>query len=217
LVEEKNTNNDPQISEISELLDDVEANLKKINEHGNRADSIVKSMLQHSRGGNNEKAPVELNALAEEYVNLCFHGMRAGEKPIDVDVETDFDESIEEVQLVGEDFSRVIVNLCNNAFDAMWEKLQDTEDYQPKLTVRTQQQAGNIVLEVKDNGPGIPEDLKDQVLTPFYTTKKGTNGTGLGLSITSDIVKVHGGTIDIQSEPGQYTIFRIRIPRNYSS
>jgi signal transduction histidine kinase len=197
----------PQMDLILEILDDIEANLKTIHKHGSRADSIVKSMLQHSRGGDGKMEPTPLNPLIKEYVNLAFHGMRAGSDPINVDIDLQLDEEVCEVPLIAEDFSRVILNLVNNGFDAMREKtlqgfqtLGGLEDYQPKLTVRTKSNSNTITIEIEDNGPGIPEEIKDKILQPFFTTKKGTAGTGLGLSITNDIVKAHGGVISIDSE-----------------
>jgi signal transduction histidine kinase len=197
---------------ILQILDDIEANLRKIHEHGSRADGIVKSMLQHSRGGDGKMEPTDLNALVKEYVNLSYHGMRAGKDPIEVEIELELDKSIGEVPLIAEDFSRVILNLCNNAFDAMRELAlspvlsppgrgvpegRGEGEYSPKLTVRTQSKNGTITIEIEDNGPGIPDEIKDKILQPFFTTKKGTQGTGLGLSITHDIVKAHGGTLSI--------------------
>jgi len=222
----------PQIDLILEILDDIEANLKTIHKHGTRADSIVKSMLQHSRGGDGKMEPTPLNPLIKEYVNLSFHGMRAGKDPISVDIDLQLDESIGEVPLIGEDFSRVILNLVNNAFDAMREKsekanvkrekesspldgsgeaeqsrgVSSNEGYNPKLTVRTKSNSNTITIEIEDNGPGIPKDIKDKILQPFFTTKKGTAGTGLGLSITNDIVKAHGGIMAIQSDQNGSTI-----------
>jgi signal transduction histidine kinase/ligand-binding sensor domain-containing protein len=197
--------------EIIAILNDVKSNLTKVHEHGTRADSIVKSMLQHSRGGSGKMEPTDLNALIKEYVNLCFHGMRAGKNPINVTIDLQLDDQIKTVPLVEEDFSRVLLNLCNNAFDAMRgkvyltvphkrdENLSGLESYHPKLTVRTKPDNGSITIEVEDNGPGIPDDIKDKILQPFFTTKKGTEGTGLGLSITHDIVKAHGGKLEIES------------------
>ena len=204
------------VNEALKILNDIEANLRKIHEHGSRADSIVKSMLQHSRGGSGKMEPTNLNALVKEYVNLSFHGMRAGKNPINVDMQFDLDESIGKVPLIAEDFSRVIVNLCNNAFDAMREKgIQNSElkiqNYSPKLTVRTQQTDSGISIEIEDNGSGIPEEMKDKILQPFFTTKKGTEGTGLGLSITHDIVKAHGGEMQIESQKNEYTCFKITL------
>ena len=219
LDEAENDGFDPAL--ILEILDDIEANLKTIHKHGSRADSIVKSMLQHSRGGSGEMEPTDLNALIREYVNLSFHGMRAGKDPINVDIDLQLDESIDTVPLVAEDFSRVILNLTNNAFDAMREKtlqgfqtLGGLEDYQPKLTVRTQKMDNTVTIKIEDNGPGIPEEMKGKILQPFFTTKKGTEGTGLGLSITNDIIKAHGGTINIESAPGEGTTFVITITKS---
>ena len=221
---------------ILDILDDIEANLKTIHKHGSRADSIVKSMLQHSRGGDGKMEPTPLNPLIKEYTNLAFHGMKAGENPIDVDIQYDLDDSVGEVPLVAEDFSRVVLNIVNNGFDAMQEAghkaqgaggLETVENsplegsaeaerrrgvlgYAPKLTVRTFSEGESVTIEIEDNGPGIPDELKDKILQPFFTTKKGTAGTGLGLSITNDIIKAHGGNLEIQSQPGK-TVFMITL------
>ena len=199
----------PQMDLILEILDDIEANLRKIHEHGSRADGIVQSMLMHSRGGDGKMEPTPLNPIIKEYVNLAFHGMRAGKEPINVDIDLQLDESVGDVPLVAEDFSRVILNLCNNAFDACAEKLTGT-GYVPKLTVRTHRTEGTVTIEIEDNGPGIPDEIKDKILQPFFTTKKGTQGTGLGLSITNDIIKAHGGELDIHTQAGK-TVFRITL------
>jgi signal transduction histidine kinase len=214
---------------VLEILDEIEANLKTIHKHGSRADSIVKSMLEHSRGGSGKMEPTDLNALVKEYVNLAFHGMRAGKNPLNVDIDLQLDEKVGRVPLVGEDFSRVILNLVNNAFDACAERSRSacaehsrsekkTEDggpktgesYKPQLTVRTISDGKAVNIEIEDNGPGIPDEIKDNILQPFFTTKKGTAGTGLGLSITNDIVKAHGGIVDIKSQPGK-TVFTIKL------
>ena len=243
---------------LLEILDDIEANLKTINKHGTRADGIVKSMLQHTRDGSGRPEPTDLNALIKEYVNLAFHGMKAAENSIDVDIEMDLDEDVGKVPLIAEDFSRVILNISNNAFDAMREKASSyakaTEDkkvkslssegsakddekspleepvpkpreggerseqgddaelkYNPKLTVRTRQTDKSVSIEIEDNGPGIPEEIQDKILQPFFTTKKGTQGTGLGLSITNDIVKAHGGQLTIHTKENQFTQFSIQL------
>ncbi len=168
--------------------------------------------------------PTPLNPLVKEYVNLAFHGMRAGKDPITVDIQLELDDSVGEVPLIAEDFSRVILNLCNNAFDAMrtlaltptplpgGEGRRGEGEYSPKLTVRTKSNANTITLEIEDNGPGIPDEIKDKILQPFFTTKKGTEGTGLGLSITNDIVKAHGGSLEVHSRPGE-TVFTIKLTR----
>jgi signal transduction histidine kinase/streptogramin lyase len=197
--------------ETVEILSDIKSNLIKIYEHGTRANRIVSSMLQHSRGGEGKMEPTDLNALIKEYVNLSFHGMRAGKNPINVDIEMNLDAEVRKVNLVSEDFSRVIVNLCNNAFDAMRSKM-NSELYQPKLLVRTKAEGNQVIIEVEDNGPGIPDEIKDKILQPFFTTKKGTEGTGLGLSITHDIIKAHGGQLDIKSEIGIGSEFKISLP-----
>ena len=198
---------------LKELLGDIEANLNKIHEHGRRADSIVKSMLQHSRGGSGKKEPTNINTVIKEYVHLTFHGMRAGKEPINTDIEFNLDEGIDAVPLIAEDFSRVIVNLCNNAFDAMRDKVKasNSNDYKPKLSVRTNSENGKVCVEIEDNGPGIPEKMKDKIMQPFFTTKKGKEGTGLGLSITNDIIKAHGGSIHIESEKNKGTKFIITL------
>lgn len=203
-------------TEVATILADIKSNLAKIHEHGTRADGIVKSMLMHSRGGDGKLELTPLNPVIKEYVNLAFHGMRAGKNAIDVSIDLQLDEAVGQVPLVTEDFSRVILNLCTNAFDAMRDKLTTTRDkanaisFSPKLTVRTKLEKGGILIEIEDNGPGIPEDIKDKILQPFYTTKKGTQGTGLGLSITNDIIKSHGGTLEIESSPGR-TVFTIKL------
>ncbi|MFN3998839.1 ATP-binding protein [Algoriphagus sp.] len=199
---------------VDEILVDIKSNLLKVHDHGTRANSIVSSMLQHSRGGSGKIDPTDLNALVKEYVNLSFHGMRAGKNPIDVEISFDLDPGIADVPIIKEDFIRVIINLCNNAFDAMRQKtLQGFETlgglgvYQPQLTVRTKSEKDQIRISFEDNGPGIPEEIKDKILQPFFTTKKGTEGTGLGLSITHDIVKAHGGELEITSQPGSTVFF----------
>jgi len=204
---------------IKDNLEDIKSNLQKVHEHGSRANGIVTSMLQHSRGGSGKKEPTDLNALIKEYVNLSFHGMRAGKNPIDVEIVLDLDPEINEVSLIKEDFTRVIINLCNNAFDAMRTV---TTLREASLSVRTKKQGDTITIEVEDNGPGIPDDIKDKILQPFFTTKKGTEGTGLGLSITHDIVKAHGGELKVETKvdegnpdsfgKGKGTTFSIELP-----
>lgn len=193
---------------VDDLLEDVKSNLKKVYEHGSRANSIVTSMLQHSRGGSGTMEPTNLNALIKEYSNLAFHGMRAGNNPINVEIDLQLDEQIQDVPLIAEDFSRALLNLCNNAFDAMRATVNLRP---PKLTLRTKQQSKNIIIEIEDNGPGVPDDIKDKILQPFFTTKKGTEGTGLGLSITNDIIKAHGGTLAIHHSDEYGTTFRIEL------
>ncbi|MFU8861644.1 MAG: sensor histidine kinase [Cyclonatronaceae bacterium] len=215
--------NSGDVAESLLLSKDIEANLSKIHQHGSRADGIVKAMLMHSRGGEGKMEPANLNALVKEYVNLAFHGMRAGKEPIDVAIDLQLDESIGEIPLIAEDFSRVILNLCNNAFDAFaqrgsFESLPQSGSprrvppHKPRLTIRTGSDNGRITIQIEDNGPGIPDDIRDKILQPFFTTKKGTQGTGLGLSITNDIIKAHGGELNIASEQGVGSVFTITLP-----
>ncbi len=201
--------------ELEYILKDIHGSLSKINEHGKRADSIVQSMLMHSRTGSGKKEPTDLNKLVKEAANLSFHGMKATENSIDADLEFNLSDEVGEIPVIAEDFSRVILNLCNNAFDAMQEKVQSlngSNGYEPKLTVRTLKKGGTVSIDIEDNGPGIPPDLKAKILQPFFTTKKGTNGTGLGLSITNDIINAHGGQINIESEP-ESTCFTITLTK----
>lgn len=206
------------LQEIGDILEDVRANLEKILQHGKRADGIVKSMLMHSRGGQGEFVPTNLNSLLREFVNLAFHGMRAGKHPINVSFEWGLDSEIGLVSIIAEDFSRVIVNLCNNAFDAMRSKLislsesEEKPSYQPRLILRTKQSNNKIIIEIEDNGAGIPEPILNRILEPFFTTKKGKEGTGLGLSITQDIIKAHKGSLSISSTEGEFTRFEITLP-----
>ncbi|MDP2043183.1 MAG: ATP-binding protein [Algoriphagus sp.] len=210
---------------VDEILIDIKSNLQKVHEHGSRANGIVTSMLQHSRGGSGKLDPTDLNALVKEYVNLSFHGMRAGKNPIDVEIAFDLDPEIKDVPLIKEDFIRVIINLCNNAFDAMRGKMYQVQstkyevevgkdiDYLPKLAVSTILENGRVRISLADNGPGIPDEIKDKILQPFFTTKKGTEGTGLGLSITHDIVKAHGGELEIETSINKGTTFIIKLSR----
>jgi two-component system, NtrC family, sensor kinase len=193
-------------------LNEIKLNLGKIHDHGSRADRIVKSMLMHSRGGSGKMEPTQLNLLLKEYTNLAYHGMRAAKNPISVDIQFDLDESIPQIPLISEDFSRVLLNLCHNAFDAMRERQKIEEDsFTPVLKIRSAKADNQIIVDVIDNGPGIPETIMDQIMEPFFTTKKGTEGTGLGLSITHDIIKAHGGTMSVTSKPGE-TKFSILLP-----
>ena len=200
--------------ELELILKDIHKSLDKINEHGKRADSIVQSMLMHSRSGSGEMKPTDLNKLVKEAANLSFHGMKANENSINVDLQFELSDDVGEIPIIAEDFSRVILNICNNAYDAMQEKVKNLngQDYEPKLTVRTLKRGTKVSIDIEDNGPGIPKDLKKKILQPFFTTKKGTHGTGLGLSITNDIVNAHGGEINIESEAG-FTCFTITLSK----
>lgn len=216
---------------VDEIMEDIKSNLQKIHEHGSRANRIVTSMLQHSRGGSGKKEPTDLNALIREYVNLSYQGMRAGKNPMNVEITLDLDPGIKQVLLIKEDFTRVVINLCNNAFEAMKEKFKKHEpdcyreqsakyddgairevNYKPKLSIRARYENGKVLISIEDNGPGIPDEIKDKILQPFFTTKKGTEGTGLGLSITNDIVKAHAGELKVKSQVGRGSKFIIELP-----
>lgn len=204
----------PEKENILELLEDVKSNLVKIRHHGSRADSIVRSMLMHSRGGTGNLEPTDLNALIQEYSNLAFHGMRANPNPINVEIKLNLDESLPQIKLNAEDFSRVILNLVKNAFDAMRDKINVVgNEYKATVKITTKDLGDQILIEVEDNGPGVPDEIRDKLLMPFFTTKKGNEGTGLGLSITHDIIKSHKGTLDIESTVGEFTRFRILLPK----
>lgn len=202
------------LENIKDLLADIKTNLTKIKHHGGRADGIVKSMLMHSRGSTGNMEPTDLNSLIEEYVNLSFHGMRANKNPINVEIALDLEANLPKVPINSEDFSRVVLNLSKNAFDAMRDKLQkDGSAYKPKLSIKTVEKDHSIQLIFEDNGPGVPAEIKDKLLLPFFTTKKGTEGTGLGLSITHDIIKAHSGSLEIDTQVGQWTRFTITLPK----
>ena len=196
------------------ILDDIEANLKKILEHGRRADGIVKSMLLHSRGKSGERIPTDLNKLLDEYVKLAYHGMRATNKSFNIDIQTDFDESLEVMDLVAQDLSRAFLNIVNNGMYAAYEHAKETQSREPVIAIKTENRENNIVIYIRDNGPGIPEKIREKIFEPFFTTKPTGEGTGLGLSMTYDIITLHKGTLQIQTEPGEFTEFIITLPKN---
>ena len=197
-----------------EILDDIFQNLEKINHHGKRASSIVTGMLQHSRASTGKKEPVNLNALADEYLRLSYHGLRAKDKSFNAKMNTFFDESLPKVNVIPQDFGRVLLNLINNAFYAVQARsISQPENYMPTVTVSTQNTDQGIIIKVGDNGTGIPEELKSKIFQPFFTTKPTGQGTGLGLSLAYDIVtKSHGGTIELDSVEGAGTTFTITLP-----
>ncbi|MCH7414561.1 ATP-binding protein [Belliella sp. R4-6] len=206
-----------------EILADIKTNLEKITHHGKRADSIVKGMLGHSRSNSGEKNPTDLNALADEYLRLSFHGIRAKDKTFNADFKTDFDSSLPLVTIASQDVGRVFLNIVNNAFYACADyskklksqvNLEDEslKNYIPCVKVTTRNISGNGVISISDNGPGIPENIRDKIFQPFFTTKPTGMGTGLGLSLSYDIIKAHGGKIDLISEEGKGTEFIITLP-----
>jgi len=196
------------------IATDIKQNLEKINHHGKRADSIVKGMLQHSRTSSGQKDPTNINALADEYLRLAYHGLRAKDKSFNADLITDFEESLPVVNVIPQDLGRVLLNLFTNAFYATHQKQKTVNtDYKPTVTVSTKLKENTVAITVKDNGMGIPDAIKDKIMQPFFTTKPTGEGTGLGLSLSYDIVaKGHGGSINIESKENEYTLFTIQLP-----
>jgi len=198
------------------IANEVKMSLEKINHHGKRADGIVKSMLQHSRTNNNKKELTDINALADEYLRLAYHGMRAKDKGFNAAMKTDFDDGVGLIKIISQDIGRVILNLITNAFYAVMEKkkLQSAEGgYEPTVTVSTKKFSNKIEIKVKDNGTGIPQKALDKIFQPFFTTKPTGQGTGLGLSLSYDIVtKGHGGELKVETKDGEYTEFSIILP-----
>jgi signal transduction histidine kinase len=205
----RHLNQEESANQIQDLIDDTSGNVKKILHHESRITNIVASMLLHARGGSGDFEPTNINKVIKDFVNLAFHGMRAAKNPINIDIQLNLDESIPLVPLKEEEFSRVILNICNNAFDALRASGKQQESI---LRVRTKKAKDGIIVEIEDNGIGIPKDIKEKILQPFFTTKKGNEGTGLGLSITHDIIKAHGGELNFESTPGEGTKFLIRLP-----
>ncbi|MDX1408258.1 MAG: ATP-binding protein, partial [Saprospiraceae bacterium] len=184
-----------QYDEALEIAQDVIGNLEKITHHGRRADQIVRGMLQHSRGGTGEKEPTDLNALADEYLRLAYHGLRAKDKSFNAEFVTDLDPDLPEIQVVPQDIGRVLLNLINNAFYAVSQKRTSAgEEFRPTVRVTSGKQDGYVVVTVQDNGLGIPPEAVKKIFQPFFTTKPAGEGTGLGLSLAYDIVtKGHAG------------------------
>ncbi|MGN6400796.1 MAG: ATP-binding protein [Flavisolibacter sp.] len=201
-----------------ELINNVIENLKKINHHGKRADAIVKGMLQHSRQSSGQKEPTDINALADEYLRLSYHGMRAKDKSFNVDIKTDFDESIGKINIIPQDIGRVLLNLFNNAFYAVSKSQEEQgKEFEPTVSVSTKKSGNTVLITVSDNGNGIPQKIIDKIFQPFFTTKPTGQGTGLGLSLSYDIIKAHGGEIKVESKEGEGSEFIIQIPVNNPS
>ena len=202
------------MDEVRAIMVDVIMNLEKINHHGKRADGIVKGMLQHSRASGNKKEPTDINALADEYLRLAYHGLRAKDKSFNSELVTDFDATIKTINIIPQDIGRVILNLLTNAFYVVDEKKKSgLKDYDPTVAISTKKNKNNIVIVVKDNGNGMPEAVKDKIFQPFFTTKPTGQGTGLGLSMSYDIVtKGHGGELSVDTKEGEGTTFIIQLP-----
>ena len=202
-------------------MNDLQENLRKITHHGQRADGIVKGMLQHSRGSSGEKHPTHLNALADEFLRLAYHGLRAKDKTFNAKLVTDLDADLGPINAVAPDLGRVLLNLFNNAFYAVHQRQKTAPPgYQPTVEVCTRKilpsgagGPGHVVVKVKDNGTGMPEAVKAKIFQPFFTTKPTGEGTGLGLSLSYDIVtKGHGGEMTVESVEGEGTEFTVRLP-----
>ena len=203
------------------LADDVIDNLEKINYHGKRADAIVKGMLQHSRTSSGKKELTDVNALADEYLRLAYHGLRAKDKSFNAKFETDFDTSIDKISIIPQEIGRVILNLINNAFYAVSERQKGTPDdqsYEPIVTVTSKKVDGKVEIKVKDNGNGITQKILDKIFQPFFTTKPAGQGTGLGLSLSYDIItKGHSGELKVETKEGEGTTFIILLPSTDST
>jgi len=206
------------LNEIKIIAKDVIENEEKINYHGKRADAIVKNMLQHSRSSSGKKEPTDINALADEYLRLAYHGLRAKDKSFNAIMKTDFDESIGKMNIIPHDIGRVILNLINNAFYAVDEKKKHastspaSNGYEPTVSVSTHKEKDKVEIKVKDNGNGIPQKVLDKIFQPFFTTKPTGQGTGLGLSLSYDIVKAHGGELQVTTKEGEFAEFLIYLP-----
>ncbi|MBC2839787.1 ATP-binding protein [Robiginitalea sp. SC105] len=202
------------VDEAKAIMEDLMQNLEKIAHHGRRAEGIVKGMLQHSRSGDSTKEPTDLNKLADEYLRLAYHGLRAKDKSFNASMETDFDPDLPRASVIPQDIGRVLLNLLTNAFHAVQERQKQVEaGYQPTVTVSTKKTNAGVEIRVTDNGGGIPEGIREKIFQPFFTTRPTGEGTGLGLSMSYDIVtKGHGGNLEAQSKPGQGSTFTIFLP-----
>ena len=197
----------------TEIADNIKDNEQKINHHGKRADAIVKGMLQHSRTSSGQKEPTDINALADEYLRLAYHGLKAKDRSFNATMKTEFDESIGKINIIPQDIGRVVLNLINNAFYAVDEKRkQNLNGYEPSVSVNTRKEKGKIEIKVKDNGNGIPQKVLDKIFQPFFTTKPTGQGTGLGLSLSYDIVKAHGGELKVETKEREGSAFIIQLP-----
>jgi signal transduction histidine kinase len=203
-------------TEIAELTDTLRGNLEKIVQHGKRADVIVKNMLLHSRQGSAEHRPVDINSIVEESLNLAYHGARAEKRGFSITLERSLDPAAGQVDCFPQEVTRVLLNLISNGFYAATKRKEraNSGDYEPTLMAATKDLGERVEIRIRDNGTGIPLEVKDKMFNPFFTTKPAGEGTGLGLSISHDIiVKQHAGSIEVETEPGKFTEFRIILPR----
>jgi len=201
------------MEEVKSLAGNIEENERKIIHHGKRADAIVKGMLQHSRKSTGQKEFTDLNALADEYLRLSYHGLRAKDKSLNADMQTDFDPAVVKVNLVPQDIGRVLLNLYNNAFYSVSEKkLQQPEGFKPMVSVSTKKMMDKVQIRIRDNGMGVPKKILDKIFQPFFTTKPAGSGTGLGLSLSYDIIKAHGGEMKVETNEGEGAEFILTLP-----
>ncbi|KKB52468.1 hypothetical protein HMPREF1212_00621 [Parabacteroides sp. HGS0025] len=206
---------DDSVEEIKEIMSDLEGNMSKIEENGNRASSIVRGILLYSRGKDDEYIPTDLQQLTKEYVWLSYHAVRANNKSFNVSIQEDYANGLPLVKIIPQDFSRAVLNLMNNACYAVFSKSKEATGtaYQPTIRISLKKEGDRINLAIEDNGQGISEEIKKKLYTPFFTTKPIGEGTGLGLSITKSIIEQkHNGTIEMDTRPGEYTRFTISIP-----
>jgi len=202
------------VNEVRSIANNIENNEDKIIFHGKRADTIVKSMLQHSRGTSGVKQLTDINELCDEFFRLSYHGLRAKDKSFNATMKTDFDSSLEKINVVPQDIGRVVLNLISNAFYGITErKKQGEPGYEPTVWLNTRRINGQVEISVRDNGTGIPQKVLDKIYQPFFTTKPAGEGTGLGLSLAYDIVtKVHGGELKVETKEGEGSTFIIKLP-----
>ncbi|MBC7827400.1 MAG: GHKL domain-containing protein [Chitinophagaceae bacterium] len=216
LVEMKEEIKTGNLTEANAIADDIIGNEEKINYHGKRADAIVKGMLQHSRSTKGQSELTDINALADEYLRLAYHGFRAKDNSFTATTKTDFDDKIGTINIIPQDIGWVILNLINNAFYSVTEKKkQNIQGYEPTVWVNTKKINGKVEIRVKDNGNGIPQKLVGKILQPFFTTKPSGQGTGLGLSISYDIIKAHGGELKVETRDGEYAEFIVILQTFY--
>ena len=218
------------LNEVKLIAKDITDNEEKINHHGKRADAIVKGMLQHSQSSSGLKEPTDINKLADEYLRLAYHGLRAKDKSFNAILKTDYDESlfadeagIGNINIIPQDIGRVLLNLYNNAFYAVQVKQREGSSeglttfqklstlYEPAVSISTKKMGDKILISIKDNGNGIPQKVVDKIFQPFFTTKPTGQGTGLGLSLSYDIVKAHGGKISVNTKEGEYSEFIVEL------
>jgi signal transduction histidine kinase len=200
--------------EVAELTGMLKDNLEKVVQHGKRADTIVKNMLEHSREGSGEHHPADINAIVDESLNLAYHGARAEKAGFSIALQRDLDPSVGMADVYPQEITRVLLNLISNGFYATTKRKEVGDGFEPMLSATTKNLGDKVEIRIRDNGTGIPEEVREKIFNPFFTTKPTGEGTGLGLSMSYDIVvKQHGGSIDVETQPGLFTEFKIVLPR----